>query len=256
MARIGAGPLEITEIQFHPTHAQGEWVELRSREAGVDPSRFTLSDRLHAGGAVSGGEGSLLPESLVVFVQDRAAFLAAHPRLDARRVWQVAPWSSLNNTDDSSGTADAVIVRESDGTRSDRVDYSAAGVPNGVPIERAADGHWGPAADAEGTPLAPPRPLIEVAGRLAIAPRRVQAGAEVRIGWALPWSQPRAAIEIYDLAGHRAARPLPEDEVTPRGERRWIAALPPGLYVIALRASGPGGSLSESRALRIEGAAP
>src|SRR5580765_6363110 len=29
-ARVGAGPLEITEIQFHPAAAEGEWVEVRN----------------------------------------------------------------------------------------------------------------------------------------------------------------------------------------------------------------------------------
>src|SRR5207249_11908212 len=29
--RVGPGPLEITEIQFHPRDAEGEWVEVRNR---------------------------------------------------------------------------------------------------------------------------------------------------------------------------------------------------------------------------------
>jgi hypothetical protein len=142
LVRVGAGPLEITEIQFHPAQGEGEWVEVRNRSGvPLDPGAFTLSDRGPARGMPSATAGALAPESLAVLVQSRAAFLARFPGADTARVWAVAPWASLNNSDDSTGIADIVTLRDTLGVPCDRVGYSAAGVPTGVPLERR-DGVW------------------------------------------------------------------------------------------------------------------
>ena len=183
--------------------------------------------------------------------------LIRYPGLDAARVWQVTPWPSLNNADDSTGVADAVILREADGVRSDRVDYSARGIPDGVPIERSASGAWGPSLDPGGTPLAPPRAPPALAGRFELLPRRLPAGGTLRLSWSLPWPEATIAVELYDLAGRRVGEALPLTAATGTGERSWSAAgFSPGVYVAALTASSGGESLVETRALRIEGAAP
>jgi hypothetical protein len=258
IARVGPGPLAITEIQFHPAAGEGEWIEVRSAAPAVDPGSFTLSDRHPARGVATAGEGLLDPDSLAILAQDRATFLTRYPGLDPRRVWQVGPWPSLNNTDDSTGFADAVVVREADGTRSDRVDYSAAGVPAGVPLERDAAGDWGADSDPAGTPLSPPRAPPAVAAHFQLSTRRLRPGGELSLAWALPWPRARVTIELYDLSGRRAAVALAETEVAQRGERRFsAAALAPGVYVVALEASdlARGASLVETRALRIDGSA-
>jgi len=262
LVRVGPGPLEITEIQFHPGAGEGEWVEVRARGAALDPAGFTLADRGGAHGVPTGGMGTVDPDSLALYAQDRAALLARYPDLDAARVWQVAPWPGFVNRDDSTGFADAVVVRERDGTRSDRVDYSAAGVPAGVPLERSAAGAWGPASDPAGTPLAPPRPPrsgAPVGARFGLAPRRLRAGETLALDWTLPWDDARVVIEIYDLAGRRVATPLPETGSSSRGSRRWSAvALAPGVYRVAMRAAPRGREewIAETRALRVEGLAP
>jgi len=262
LVRVGAGPLEITEIQFHPGAGEGEWIEVRARGAPLDPAGFTLADRGGAHGAPAGGTGTLEPDSLALYAQDRAALLARYPDLDAARVWQVAPWPGFVNRDDSTGLADAVVLRERDGTRSDRVDYSAAGVPAGVPLERSASGAWGPASDPAGTPLAPPRPPrpgAPVDARFGLAPRRLRAGEALTLDWTLPWDDARVVIEIYDLAGRRVATPLPETGSYSRGSKHWSAAtLAPGVYRVALRAAPRGREewIVETRALRVEGLAP
>jgi hypothetical protein len=258
--RVGAGPLEITEIQFHPASDEGEWVEVRNRDASpLDPAAFTLSDRGGARGVPAAGSGPVAPESLAVMAQDRAALLARFPALDPARVWQVGPWSALNNSDDSTGIADAVALREADGTPCERVDYSAGGVPAGVPIERRANG-WSPSRAAMGTPLAPPLELPALAARFQVSPRRVRAGAgTARLAWSLPWEPARVAIDVYDLAGRRVLRVLPETSAAARGEREWsLQGLAPGFYLVALlaRAEAGGHALRETAALRVEGAAP
>lgn len=259
LVRVGPGPLAVTEIQFHPGAGEGEWVEVRSRAGAVDPGAFTISDRGLTRGVPTAGDDLLEPDSLAILAQDREALMARYPDLDPRRVWQAAPWPSLNNSDDSTGFADAVVLRERDGTRCDRVDYAATGVPGGVPIELGPAGAWGPALDPAGTPLKPPRAPEPIHAGFQIAPRRLHAGGELEIAWALPWPTGRVAVEVYGLDGQRVAQPIAETETVGSGRRRWpAAALAPGVYVVALRASdhARGESLVETRALRVEGRVP
>jgi hypothetical protein len=258
--RVGPGPLEITEIQFHPGAGEGEWVEVRNRDpAPLDLAGFTLSDRGTARGVPSAGHGALAPESLAVLAQDRAALLARFAGLDTARVWEVKPWAALNNSNDSTGVADIVVLREFDGTPCRRVGYSASGVPAGVPIELRG-GEWLPSRVPLGTPLAPPVTLAPLATRFELTPRRLRAGAGVaRLAWSLPWERARVSVEVYDLAGRRVQRALVDAATTGRGERDWsIEGLAPGLYLVALLArSDPGDvTLRETAAFRIEGAAP
>lgn len=263
LIRVGPGPLEVTEIQFHPGAGEGEWVEVRNRgPAPLDVTAFTLADRRGAPGLPVEGSGALPAESLAVLAQDRAALRARFPDLDGARVWEVRPWSSLNNSDDSTGVADIVTLAEGDGTPCERVPYSASGVASGVPIERRSDGTWSAATDPRGGPLAPPRALPPLAARFVVSPRRLGAsglGGSARvtsIGWDLPWPRGRIVVELYDLAGRRVAQVLPETAVAARGERPWSAAgVAPGLYLLALlaRAEDGAGSLTATQPVRIEG---
>jgi hypothetical protein len=171
----------------------------------------------------------------------------------------VAHWGSLNNSDDSTGIADIVTLRESDGTPCERAPYSARGVASGVPIERRAGGEWAPSGDPLGGPLAPPRALPPIVARFAVAPRRVPARGTATLGWDLPWPRGRIVVDLYDLAGRRVAQVLPETQVAARGERPWRAdGVRPGVYVLALlaRAEGEPGTLTASQVVRVEGSVP
>jgi hypothetical protein len=258
--RVGKGPLEITEIQYHPAHGEGEWVEVRCRETTpCDLASFRISDRGAALGVPDPDAPALAPESLAVFAEDRVALLAFSGGLDPERVVAVKPWASLNNSNDTSGVADAVVIRERDGTRSDRVDYSATGVPAGVPLERDGD-RWGPSSDPVGTPARPPHVLPPLSSRFEITPRRIRPGADgSRLAWALPWPRAWVSVEAYDLEGRRVARLLTEEGARGRAERKVrLDGMPAGLYVVVLRAKSEEGSASVtvSRAMRIEGEAP
>jgi hypothetical protein len=257
--RVIAGPcaLAVSEIQFHPATSEGEWVEVRNvAGADVDLSVYTLSDRTATRARI--GAGRLPADSLGMLAQDRAALLARFPGLDTTRVWQAAPWPALNNTDDSTGVADAVVVRE-EGLPCARVDYSSAGVPTGVPLEWR-DGAWWPSLSVQGSPLRPPEPPATLRSRFDVVPTRLRPGARrARLAWALPWSRGYVMVEVYDLAGRRVAMAFDEALVPGRGDRDWdLAALPPGLYVVALRAraTSGGATLTETRALRVDGVEP
>jgi hypothetical protein len=255
--RVGPGPLVLSEIQFHPSHGEGEWIETRNRSsAALDPSAFRLGDRSGARGTPADGVGLVPPESLVVFVEDKAALLAHFPSLDASRVWQVRPWSALNNSDDSTHVADVVQLRESDGTLVHRVPYSATGVPAGVPIEDR-DGWW-PSRAEDGTPLSPPRVPPKLAGRFEVTPHRITPSTTpLRFAWSLPWSTAFVAIELYDLAGRRLGIALPESRAPGQGERTWTMDPPtPGLYLLVLRARATSGgeTLTSVQPFRVAGA--
>ena len=257
--RAGPGPLALTEIQFHPADGEGEWVEVRNASGfALDLTRFTLSDRGSGRGVPRDGSGPIAPESLAVFAQDRAALLASRPEIDAARVWQVSPWSALNNSDDDSNVADIVSLRETDGVVSDRVPYRAAGVPAGVPIEWR-DGLWQPALDPRGSPLQPPRPLPPVAHRFQLAPSRARAGDRLKLGWELPWPRARVSVQLFDLNGRSVAMLLPEIAAAGRGVREVpLTAAPPGLFfaVLEARAESGGERVAETRPLRVVGFTP
>lgn len=236
-ARVGDGPLELTEVQFHPASGEGEWVELRNRSPEpVALALFTLADRSEVPGRIA-APASLPPESLAVLAQDLPAFRRAFPGLDTLRVVAASPWASLNNGNDSTGVADIVTLRETDGLLVERFAYSSAGLPAGVPLERR-DGEWGPASGAPGTPLAFPRFDRVTDLEFEVAPRRLQAGGEaVRLAWRLPWPRARVTIELFDLEGRRAAVLLNDFASTMSGEQRVrVDGAPPGLYVAQLRA--------------------
>jgi hypothetical protein len=253
--RAGQGPLIVTEIQFHPAGGEGEWVEVRATDPfGVTLEDFTLGDR----GSRAGRPESALhlePDSLALLTQDRAALLSRYPALDGSRVVEVAPWSPLNNSDDSTGIADIVSLRDRDGTPCDRVPYSARGVPAGVPLE-LVNGVWQVDSAPGGTPLSPPQWPSPYAGRFELSPRRLKANEAPRLIWSLPWTRCVISIDAFDLSGRRVGHAL-ERDAGPRGVRR-IDFLPgPGLYVFALAArAGDGGArLEETRMVRVEGVA-
>jgi hypothetical protein len=221
---------------------------------GLDLAAFGFADRAAHGGHIAAA--LLAPESLAVLAQDRDALLARFPSLDSTRVRRVSPWPTLNNSDDEQHVADVACVIEPEGTFSDWVPYSAAGVPAGVPLERDVYGGWGPSPVPLGTPLEPSRPRVAVPGRFEIAPRRLLAGAEARLSWDLPWPRARIACRIYDLAGRPRGVVLPTTEVSARGEQRWAPReLAAGLYLLVLEAEAESGEgrVTVTRPVRLEG---
>ncbi len=255
--RVGEGPLEVTEIQFHPGSGEGEWVEVRNRSGAPLPlSGVTIGDRASAGAALAGAP-TLAPESLAVVAQDRPALLAAFPALDPSRVVAAAPWASLNNSDAVDGIADMVVLREADGLLVERVAYSAAGVPAGTPLEKRG-GLWAAGSATRGTPLAFPAERGAGEAAFALRPRRLRPGeSDVQLAWTLPWARGRVTVELYDLSGRRTARLLDEVASGPSDTRRAsVAGVPPGLYVAVLRAHEGALAVTHETLLRVGGARP
>lgn len=249
--RVGDGPLEVTEIQFHPAQGEGEWIEVRNRSgAALRLDGFTLGDRSSAPSRIA-LTAAIPAESLAVIAQDRDAFARAFPQLDTARVAAVGVWAALNNSNDAGGVADVVTLREADGLPVDAVAYSAVGVPAGVPLEKS-DGVWVAAAGAPGSPLAPPRAHAS-ALEFEVSPRRLAAGAdELQLAWRLPWARGRVTVELFDLEGRRAAVLLRDVASTAMGERRVkLDTAREGLFVAQLRAQSDTGTLTRALLLRV-----
>jgi len=256
LVRVGSDPVQLTEVQYHPAEGEGEWIELRNASgAWLSLDGWTFADRSGTRGTLA-VPVPLAPESLIVLAQSRAALFARFPALDTSRVREVSPWPSLNNSDDSTGVADVIDLREADGVPAARLAYSAAGVRNGRPLVWA-DGAWR-AADDAGTPLAPPARFVAAALAFSTPAPRVAPGASLQLDWSLPWPRARVTIELHDLAGRRVARLLDAAPVAGR-ERRTFArpVVPAGVLVARLLARPEVGEGLATRtlALRFEEAA-
>jgi len=257
LARVGAGPLAITEIQFHPAAAEGEWIEVRNvSHAPLQLEHFKLGDHSGAGGSIESGT-PLAAESLAVLAQDPTALRMAYPALDGARVRRVSPWAALNNSDDATGLADQVVLAEPDGVPVERVGYSASGIAAGVTLERSGD-TWRPSPMPGGTPLAPPRPAAPVAGGFRADPRRLHPdGDTVNFAWELPWGGANVTLELYDMEGHRQRRLAGPVHSGIHGEQPvTLDALPPGLYLAVLRAESADGTFTRVTPLRVDAARP
>ena len=256
LVRVGPGPLEVTEIQFHPAAGEGEWVEVRNRTSGaLRLADFTLSDRADGRAHVLDSL-ALEPDSLALLAQDRAALLATLPTLDAARIARVASWPSLNNSNGADGLADIVLVRERDGLLSDRIAYSATGVPAGVPLEKVA-GVWRPSNTPAGTPLSPPHPALAGPTGFLVEPRRLSlAHPETRLTWRLPWPQAHVSAALYDMSGRNVA-PLFDAAGTGDGERTVrLDGAGAGIFAIVLHARFGAETLERTALVRIAGTRP
>jgi hypothetical protein len=254
LVRAGPGPLEVTEIQFHPAAREGEWIEVRNASGDwLDLDNLLVGDRGGAHGLIEAG-AALAPDSLALLAQDPAALLLAWPGLDPTRVRAVAPWASFNNSDDATGVADQVRLDEGDGVPVARVAYSASGVGTGATLE-LDDGAWRPSAAPGGTPLAPPPPRESVPGGLRVSPRRLRAqGETLHFAWELPWPEARVVLELYDLEGRRTRRLAGPLASGARGERPVsLDPLVPGVYLAVLRAESGAQSLTRVTAVRVDG---
>lgn len=257
LARIGDGPLEVTEIQFHPEDGEGEWVEVRNRAGtAVDLASYSLSDAGSTRARLL-AFAPLAPESLAVLAQNRAALLAAFPQLDTARVVLAAPWPSLNNSDGESGFADHVTLREADGLVVDDVAYRATGVLAGATLEKTGGG-WTASAARGGSPLRPAREAFGPGVDFALAPRRLAPGADlVEVAWTLPWAHGEVSLELFDMAGRRIQRLFENTPSGSRGAARVrVANTGAGLFVAVLRARAANGTLTRTALLRIDGVRP
>ncbi len=264
--RSGAGAILMREILFAPVTAESEWIEIHNRDSRAqDLDGWTLADatgrssRLRAAHALAPGAYAILSADTLVAI---AALAPGTLRV------AVSPWPALNNSDDDSGIADRIVLRDRAGIVQDAVVYSAAwGAERGRSIERLTDDPdargllWSACKDRAGsTPgransaSAPPAWSVE----LTLAPNPFSPNGDgledlLLVAFEVPVSHSGFEIGIYDTTGRRR-RLLAGDRLGP-GPRRlsWDggddagAPLVTGAYVLRLELLGARGSPTQLR---------
>ena len=222
-ARVGVGPVVISELSYDPAAGEGEWIELRNHSpGGIDLSSWSMED---ASGQrlVVEADIDLPPGAVCVVAQDEAAFLAQWPGLSAAVLipWE-GRWPSLNNQVNREwGFADQVLIRDAGGIPSDYVRYRSSEFDgDGVSLER-----W-----IEDGRLVSPEMLIPCSASEGATPgaSSLESGAELGgRNWLKPFPNPfypdradapdlcrlsipppagsssRVTADVFDLAGHR-----------------------------------------------------
>jgi len=255
--RFGGGPVLIQEILFAPSAGAPEWIEVGNRDGRPhDLAGWTLADAtghpvsLRASRPLAPGERAILA----------ADSTSAIPGL-AETVLRVAvsPWPSLNNTDDDTGFADVLVLRDRTGLVQDAVTYSAAwGSERGRSLERlTADPDargllWAPCKDRSGsTPgrensaSAPPGWSTE----LVLQPNPFSPDGDgqedlLAVAFEVPASHTGFQLALFDTSGRRR-RLLAGDRLGP-GPRRFVwdgnddagRSLETGVYVLRLELVG------------------
>lgn len=254
LLRVGAGPIELSEVQYAPASGAPEWVEVRCRAAvAVDLSRFRLRD---AAGTTARATPDVpllaAPESLWIWTEDAGAFRAAHPLVDPDRVVTYSPWPRLNNEAGSAAVADRVQVLDERGVLSDEMAYPGGSL-SGHTLERRdpeapaeEPWNWGRSALPGGTPLGANSVTLGAAalGSLELSAQywsRSAAPAGLRVGYHLEWIAARVDLRILDLQGRRR-RQLHSGPSGARftidwdGEDDGGRPLPSGPYLVFLEA--------------------
>ena len=251
--RVGAGPVELSEIQYAPDTGEPEWVEVRCRAStAVDLSRFRLRD-------AAGTEARVFPavplfaepESLWIWTEDAAAFRAAHPHLDPARVVTLLPWPRLNNEAGGNEFADRVQVRDDRGVLSDEMTYGGGSLAGHTLERRDVNGpaedtwNWGRSALPGGTPMATNSVALGTAlGGLELSsPRwsRSSMPGGLTVTYRLGWIAAQVDLRIVDLQGRRR-RQLRSGPSESRSAVEWDGdddagrPLSAGPYLVALEA--------------------
>ena len=252
--RVGAGPLEISEVQYAPPAGEPEWVELRCRAGTpIDLSRFRLRDAAGTEARiVPEGPRFASPESLWIWCEDAGAFRTAHPTADPERIVTLSPWPRLNNEAGGDAVAERVQIRDDRGVVSDDMSYGGGSL-DGHTLERRdveapaeESWNWGRSALPGGTPLAANSVTqsAAAAGGLELSAPQWSRSAfpgGVTVSYRLEWIAAQVDLRILDLHGRRR-RQLHRGPSGARAVVDWDGEddagrpLPIGAYLVALEA--------------------
>ena len=256
-ARVGFGPIVISELSYDPVAGEGEWIELRNLSPGeIDLSGWTVEDASGQRLVMGVGEG-LPPGAACLVAQNEAAFLARWPDVSATTLisWE-GRWPSLNNQLNRDwGFADQILLRDAGQIPCDYVRYRSSEFDgDGVSLER-----W-----IEGGRLVSPEMLIPCSASEGATPgaSSLDPGAELGgSNWLKPFPNPffpdradesdlcrlsippptgpsaRVTADVFDLAGYRvcclsaAARHQSPLVLSWDGRSSDREELPTGIYI-------------------------
>jgi Lamin Tail Domain/FlgD Ig-like domain len=259
-ARVGPGPLQVSEFVFRPLAGDPEWVELVNVSADtVLAADYALADA-HSAPALLAGAPRVPPGGFLL--------VAAAPLPGiAEAVILGTSWPLLNDT--GGPPADRIHLVDGAGRTSDDVAYASSWAAAGVSVERLSPaipseerGAWtsAPAGATPGQANGAAREFMPVHVPILVDPpvRRTAQATPVLLRLEAPLRS--GAITIHAADG-RLVRRFPPAEVAGRRWLHWDGGdmdgvpLPAGVYLISLAGEvdppvPAGGGGSPSRAAR------
>ncbi len=278
--RLGRSQVVISEIQYDPAPAEGEWIEvcnLSGEEA--DLAGWGLRDASGRTTLIGAGAAPISPGACALLAEDAAGLRARWPQVPADAILERSgAWPSLNNAIVRElGYADEVVLIDGDGIAADYVRYVPGGLDGGgITLER-----W-----IEDGRLVEPRLLIACPSSGGATPGSA-AGIVVSGAPRGQWLRPeprifapddeggarlcalrvpapaggsgRLSAAVYSLAGRHVATLCAAAQVHGPSVLLWDGRdgagrrQPTGLYLvrIELAASGPGGDHRTVRPLAL-----
>ena len=209
--QAGTADVLLTEVQARPATGEPEWIEIRSAGAEpVDLGDWAWSDSQSAPRRI-GGEVVLTASERVVLTADPAAWQAFYPSAAVQVLRPEGGWSTLNDSDDESGQADAVLLYDPDGVVVDHMSYRAADIAvRGRSMQRTAairDGRVVWIGSLGGPTPGDPHPAESQSGtpsRLQLQPDPFTPdddGIDDVLEIVAPRAEGHARAEVRDLAG-------------------------------------------------------
>jgi hypothetical protein len=282
--QVGQSELYLSEVMAAPSQGGCEWVEIgNASSAPIEVSTVTLRDEDGDWHALP--PALLSPGELLVLVQNRQTFLrwwgslqmAGSVSVCSRESVSAAAhelpgsWPSLNNTAPDDRTfADRLYLGDGQGCVLDHVTWGDRGmsVASGRSLERIAlepkgDPHrnWAVATSRIGSTPACRNSLAgrdSQTGEFSLAPNpfypeQGEQDTVLHLMFTLEESEQAWEVRIFDLWG-RGVRDLGGDELGPGprdvfwdGRSDEDQLVPPGAYVVLLRITNAGGSVTRGR---------
>ncbi len=259
-------PIVINEIMFCPPRNQCEWVELFCRDGPVDLVGWTIEESNRKRSEITSSGLEITSGEFIVIVENLEAFNANYGDSALKVVKPVKSWQALNDEDGPSGIADYIVIRDGFGTLIDSVAYCETWARCGTSIERiSADqsstdpANWSP---HYGTRSGSPGKINSVSafhfdsrGILSISPRIFNPdkdGSKGLLSVKINLPEPSQVwLKIHDLNGYEIVKLIDGAIVQSAritfwdGKDKQGRAVPPGVYIINLRAGGSGREYKE-----------
>lgn len=261
---VPPSPVVINEVMFRPAGGDCEWVEILNRSATpYSLAGWQFEDSGGRQRTIADEDLTLEAAAYLVLVEDEGVFAACYGDSAYPSPGQsifLRPkggWPTLNDADGPLGFADAIVLRDTFGTRVDSMVYGEAWSRPGVSIERidsegtsTASSNWSPHyGTAGGSPGKPNSVSMAVPGGgsiLTLSPSSFTPDGDGHDDLVAIAVRPPAAgsvrVSVFDMNGRLVRRLIDGEPVEALRITFWNGTddhgsqAPVGIYVVGLEA--------------------